>query len=450
MMYLNGEISKVYLNGHYHSAAYLGSTLVWNGLKKIPGEGNGMITLTNSSDGVVVLFVPDESDNTLTITNTAKPDLWTMVDDSSNSELKLQNSASESEVCETKNSNPYISSIFMNSQANASGLVVNKDSISEDVMLSTPKIITNKLNINPIIYEEELTLSTSIPDGGNVIIKPILGGEKVNIEQTSADGSMMTVRDTIVNTQYELAVDGSGDNITGESTILKNDGLVIKSSPEIEALNLINSIGVDGYKISNAADGESYVIWESPVLEDDGTLRITQVYSLLRIGNNLEIDKGLKSYTIVDTFGDHFDFAVVKGDYDSNKKSWSAANKWLTHIFNTEAISGKAISSNTQSSDLEAILINKDKHSHQVIVTVSGSLYNNSNASFDNCSYLKINDKIISSTDEYLSFSGDKSETWNLGFIPGGGVVYIKLHAPKKYMGSIYPSIEVKITPTIT
>ena len=58
MIYLNGEIGAVYLNGHYHSEVYLGSALVWSGVKKIPGEAGNQVAFANDASGVILLFVP--------------------------------------------------------------------------------------------------------------------------------------------------------------------------------------------------------------------------------------------------------------------------------------------------------------------------------------------------------------------------------------------------------
>lgn len=58
MMYLNGEIKAVYLGGHYHSEAYLGSTLVWSTAKKVPGEAHERLAFQNTADGVMVMVLP--------------------------------------------------------------------------------------------------------------------------------------------------------------------------------------------------------------------------------------------------------------------------------------------------------------------------------------------------------------------------------------------------------
>lgn len=58
MMYLNGQISEVYMGGHYHSKVYLGSVLVWSRAKKIPGEVCAQLAFENTANGVVAVLVP--------------------------------------------------------------------------------------------------------------------------------------------------------------------------------------------------------------------------------------------------------------------------------------------------------------------------------------------------------------------------------------------------------
>lgn len=48
MLYLNGEIRAVYLNGYYHSAAYLGSVKVWGTVPawEDPVQDGGTLRIT--------------------------------------------------------------------------------------------------------------------------------------------------------------------------------------------------------------------------------------------------------------------------------------------------------------------------------------------------------------------------------------------------------------------
>ena len=67
MIYLNGQIGAVYLGGHYHSEVYLGSVLVWQNVKKIPGEVCAHLAFANTADGVVAVLVPGEATEELAI-----------------------------------------------------------------------------------------------------------------------------------------------------------------------------------------------------------------------------------------------------------------------------------------------------------------------------------------------------------------------------------------------
>ena len=61
MIYLNGQIGAVYLGGHYHSEVYLGSVLVWSGVKKIPGEAHAHLAFANTAEGVAAVLLPDRA-----------------------------------------------------------------------------------------------------------------------------------------------------------------------------------------------------------------------------------------------------------------------------------------------------------------------------------------------------------------------------------------------------
>lgn len=58
MIYLNGQIGAVYMGGRYHSEVYLGSVLVWSGVKKIPGEAHAQLAFENTAEGVAVVLLP--------------------------------------------------------------------------------------------------------------------------------------------------------------------------------------------------------------------------------------------------------------------------------------------------------------------------------------------------------------------------------------------------------
>lgn len=520
MMYLNGEISQVYFNGYYHGDAYFGNTLVWSGLKKMPVEANGMIALTNSSDGVVILFIPGESNSALKIDNTAKADLWSMIENSGNSEVKVENStepdlismtedsgasslfiesSASSEIIDAKNKIPRLSSMLINSQANGYDVVINKDDIKEDLIIDTQKVITHPLNLNLIIgrqdfalsasapihrldlntvrFNQDLNLDTSIPDGDDVRLNPIAMNQEVNwttaipdcdgvtlnpiviakevsSEQSSADSSIIMLKDIIVDSGEKISSDGIGDRGTGESNTLEKSELGITLIPELAALNVTNVLVEDNCIITNIADANAYPIWEYPVRESDGVLKITQAYSLLRIDDTVEIDKGLKKYTVVDTIANYFDLAIIKGPYDPDKKSWGGNSEmWKSNICNYSMLYGRANSQKEQPpSDIEAILINNTSKSHVLKLELNGSLWDNKtgNTDYERYGYVKINDKVVVSGDSndggYVNFERDNTK-W-VGFIPSGGAVRIQIHAAKTprnttSLSSTYASIYI-------
>ena len=67
MIYLNGQIGAVYMGGHYHSEVYLGSMLVWQNVKKIPGDAHAQLAFENTADGVAVVLLPGNVVGTLSL-----------------------------------------------------------------------------------------------------------------------------------------------------------------------------------------------------------------------------------------------------------------------------------------------------------------------------------------------------------------------------------------------
>ena len=67
MIYLNGQIGAVYMGGHYHSEVYLGSVLVWQNVKEIPGDAHAQLAFENTADGVAVVLLPGNVVGTLSL-----------------------------------------------------------------------------------------------------------------------------------------------------------------------------------------------------------------------------------------------------------------------------------------------------------------------------------------------------------------------------------------------
>lgn len=55
MMYLNGKIKKVYLNGYYHDKVYLGKILVW--------ESKSFINPVEDEDSLIIRQVYSATEN---------------------------------------------------------------------------------------------------------------------------------------------------------------------------------------------------------------------------------------------------------------------------------------------------------------------------------------------------------------------------------------------------
>ena len=93
MIYLNGQIGAVYMNGRYHSEVYLGSVLVWQNVKKIPGEAYAQLAFANTAEGVSAVLLPGDAAEELAMTANVTAEAHGMADGSSEELLTLLTAA---------------------------------------------------------------------------------------------------------------------------------------------------------------------------------------------------------------------------------------------------------------------------------------------------------------------------------------------------------------------
>ncbi len=322
MIYLNGQIGAVYMGGRYHSAVYLGSVLVWQNVKKIPGEAHAQLAFENTADGVAVVLLPGEAAEALTLTANVPAQAHGMADGSIGEVLTLL-TAAESTAAETPNSTA-LENLLLQYTALGKEIIVNKRQIEEQLKLTTPVPLAAALGLVPGgAVGDALATETTIPPAVALVLLPIEVGDALTLTtpvppavaaalveskaslalrlvQTASVGDAVLFADGQVDGAEEittLAEGEAGDGAEGAAaseltvgsaiqpeTLIMADGqsggqLVAETQTQPEVLTLAEALVSAGLTLEHRAVGAAFLPWEYPAQAADGTLRITQVYS---------------------------------------------------------------------------------------------------------------------------------------------------------------------------
>ena len=330
MIYLNGEIGAVYLNGHYHSDVYLGSALVWSGVKKIPGEAGNQVAFANTASGITLLFVPATADAATKVSSHAAPEITALCDTAASESVTFDNSAvaipgisADGEASDT---------FTVKSNISGTGVVVNKQEPKEHIEIIQPSPNGTEIILNPNKTGEKFDLFQSVPDGHDVVLNPILFTEGLALALPVPPGTAAIVNKITGSESVKLAqptptgdnvlfVNGSsansasvknsgkasiGDCVGGESggvVSAKNSAIpeiissvpasqmsTIKavSDPQPQQIGLVGMLSILGMKMLWKAEAAAVIPWEYPVQNGD-VLSITQVYSATQNNAVLEV-----------------------------------------------------------------------------------------------------------------------------------------------------------------
>lgn len=330
MIYLNGEIGAVYLNGHYHSDVYLGSALVWSGVKKIPGEAGNQVAFANTASGITLLFVPATADAATKVSSYAKPEITALCDTDAFGGVTFDNSAgaipgiaADGEASDAFTVKSTISGI---------GVIVNKQEPKEHIEITQPSPNGTEIILNPNKTGEKFDLFQSVPTGHGVVLNPILFEEGLDLSLPVPPGTAATVNKITGSEAVKLVqppptgddvlfVNGSSAHFasvknSGKASICdcvggKSDGAVFAKNsaiPEIlssvpssqmsalkaisdmqpQQIGLVDMLSILGMKMLWKAEAAAVISWEYPVQNGD-VLSVTQVYSATQNNAVLEV-----------------------------------------------------------------------------------------------------------------------------------------------------------------
>lgn len=180
MIYLDGQIGAVYMDGRYHSEVYLGSVLVWQNVKKIPGEGSAQLAFENTADGVAVVLLPGNTAETLSLSTSVPAEAHEIADGSAGELLTLL-TAAESTAAETANGTT-LSNLLLQYTALGKDIIVNKQQIEELLKLTTSVPPAVALGLVPVgDIGDALTMETTIPPAVALVLLPIEAGDALTL-----------------------------------------------------------------------------------------------------------------------------------------------------------------------------------------------------------------------------------------------------------------------------
>lgn len=308
MIYLNGEIGAVYLNGHYHGEVYLGSTLVWSGLRKKAGMAGNKVGFTQTPQGAALMFLPSEAAAIATLMSTADAQANELVDGLAVQGMSLASTVDP--IVAAGIDGLLLEPMLLRHEAAGGEIVVNRLAPQEHLIIEQPPPSGDGVIVNPIMFEQDIDLVCSIPEGDGVALNPIAktlkiyllmiqpSGEAANavpvqstsglaVNQPAPNGSEINFADTGAENVLGASndSDGSAGNCAnGENT----SGVVAGTTAEPEVIVMADMLSALGMKVTGTAEGAAYVPWEYPV-NNGGVLTITQVYSATNSQGILEV-----------------------------------------------------------------------------------------------------------------------------------------------------------------
>ena len=327
MIYLNGQIGAVYMNGHYHSEAYLGSVLVWQNVKKIPGEAHAQLAFENTADGVEAVLLPCDAAEELAMTANVMAEAHGMADGSSG-ELMTLLTAAEPTAAGTPNGTT-LENLLLQCTALGKDIIVNKQQIEELLKLTTsvPPAVALGL-VSAGTAGDEMTMETTIPPAVALVLLPIETGDALTLTTPVPPAVAATLVDDKVSSALQLVqtasagdavlfaegqldggeviaaaaegavADGAEGAVASEmvvgsaiqpETLTVADGqgtgqLAAETQTQPEVLTLEEALASAGLMLKHKAVGTAYLPWEYPVLSD-GVLSITQAWNVVYAKN---------------------------------------------------------------------------------------------------------------------------------------------------------------------
>ena len=177
----------------------MGSVLVWQNVKKIPGEAHAQLAFENTADGVAVVLLRGDAAEALAMTANVTAETHGMADGSADETLIVDaqimpqaHGVANRKATETLEIRPTINESILHTpngiaindlllQTSILGrnIIINKKKIIELLELHTPILPAVGVVFNPIAPGCALAMETTIPSGMAAVLNPIKFGSEL-------------------------------------------------------------------------------------------------------------------------------------------------------------------------------------------------------------------------------------------------------------------------------
>jgi len=256
MIYLNGQIGAVYMDGRYHSEVYLGSVLVWQNVKKIPGEDHAQLAFENTADGVAAVLLPGNAAEALAMTASVPGKANGLADGSAGGLLTLL-TAAESTAAGTSNG-AALETLLLQYTALGKDIIVNKQQIEALLKIATSVPPAVALGLVPVgDVGDELTMGTTIPPAVALVLLPIETGDALTLTTPVPSA----VAATLVDDKASLALQLVQTSSAGDAVIFADgqlDGMErITALADGEAGDGADGAVASGFTVGSAIQPET-------------------------------------------------------------------------------------------------------------------------------------------------------------------------------------------------
>ena len=259
MIYLNGRIGAVYMDGHYHSEVYLGSVLVWQNVKKIPGEAHAQLAFENTADGVAVVLLPGDAVEAMAMTANVTAEAHGLADGSAEELLTLL-TAAESTAARTSNGTA-LENLLLQYTALGKDIIVNKQQIEELLKIATSVPPAVALGLVPVgDVGDELTMGTTIPPAVALVLLPIETGDALTLTTPVPSAVAAMLVDDKASLALQLVQTASAGDAVIFADGQLDDGEVIAATAEGSVADGADGAAASGFTVGSAIQPETLIM----------------------------------------------------------------------------------------------------------------------------------------------------------------------------------------------
>lgn len=253
MIYLDGQIGAVYMGGRYHSEVYLGSVLVWQNVKKIPGEGSAQLAFENTADGVAVVLVPGDVAGKLELGAAALGIATQVIAPEATAVVRAETDAAAEYG--TASDGAAQQGLELSTGADGDAITTEHGAAGQSVTLHTPKPPGEDISVENSNAGQLLDLLTPHPPSDAVFYKDDVAGQALGLHTPRPPGDDVFVKN---GEPIEIDVALTTPSVPAEGVIVEKDHLELDLhidtvKPPADPVNVTDAVGAAGIKVATPA-----------------------------------------------------------------------------------------------------------------------------------------------------------------------------------------------------